>query len=345
MIRPLAPAIVLAAIGVVGPASPVVVADPVPPTYLVLPFENVAEDPNLDWLSTGLALSLGEYLRGVGAEVVDDEDRTIVLEGNGIPAGASLTLASVLQLGRKLRARSTGPRPDRTILGRFNVTDGELTLQARSIDLRREYAYPWVQHEGRLKDLLKLHARLAANLISEEDDRRLTPRTGKGVDVAFGDPPLLAFETYCRALGEADSRKRLRLLRQAIREYPDYHRAAYQAAALLIRGERWDEAADMLDKAAGDPQPYRYAFHVAKATVALNLHDPESAAVAAVHAIGETETARAYLLLGRARLALGDREAARAALGRAETLDASDPEIAELRSALNAAAPAPPKDP
>ena len=220
-----------------------------PPTYLILPFENVAEEPSLDWLSTGLALALGEYLRGAGGRVIDDEERAIVLEGNGIPAGASLTLASTLELGRRLRARSSGIRPDLTVIGRFNIADGELTLQARILDLTREHARPWVIQEARLKDVLKAHAHLAIELLqgdaSIKDHLDRQPTGAR----AFGDPPLLAFETYCRAMAETDSAERLKMLRQAIREYPDYYRAAYQAAALLATGERWDDAAEMLEKA------------------------------------------------------------------------------------------------
>ncbi len=307
--------------------APTVLAATSPPNYLILPFENLSEEPSLDWLSTGLALALGEYLRGAGARVIDDEERAIVLEGNGIPPGASLTLASTLELGRKLRARSTGIRPDLTIIGRFEVTDGDLTLQARVIDLTREHARPWVVQEARLRDLLKAHGRLANDLL-------VLDRRPSRFD-AFGDPPLLAFETYCRAMAETDSVERLKMLKQAIHEYPDYYRAAYQAAALLVKGERWDDAEEMLERVANNPRPYGYEFHMAQAEVSLEVHNPDKAAAAAVHAIAELETSGAYILLGRARLAQGDQGAARTALQRAEALDPTDPELDTLRAALD----------
>ena len=306
-------------------------------TYLILPFENVAEDPSLAWLSTGLALSLGEYLRDAGARVVDDEERALTLEEHGIPAGASLTLASVLQLGRNMRALGGGPRPDHTLVGTFTIADGELTLRARWVHLKREYAGPWLEREGRLSDLLKILARLAEDLADEIEVASSAGHERRSRADAFGDPPLLAFESYCRGMAETNTKKRLKLLRQAVGEFPDYHRAAYQAAALLARGEQWNDAADMLDKAAADPHPYRYGYYTLQATIALQRRRPADAVEAAANAIALEETVRAQLLLCRAHLAGGDHKAARAALDRAAAIDPDDPEIDDLRAALSAA--------
>ncbi len=110
--------------------------------YLILPFENIAEDPSLGWLSTCLSFSLGEYLIGLGAEVIDDEERAVLFEGSGLPTGAPLMLASALELGRKMRSRGSTTRPDRLVVGRFLVADGTLEISARSIDLETEKARP-----------------------------------------------------------------------------------------------------------------------------------------------------------------------------------------------------------
>src|SRR5207245_2108727 len=151
-----------AAASATGPAA---ARAPVGHTYLVMPFENTAEDPSLDWLSTGLSLSIGEYLLGAGAQVVDDDDRTVLLEGNGIPPGAQITLATALELGRKARARGGTLRPDRMILGRFNVTGkGDLVLSVRSIELQQEKARAWLSQAGRLKRLLEVQNGLTLSL-------------------------------------------------------------------------------------------------------------------------------------------------------------------------------------
>ncbi len=303
------------------------------PTYLILPFENLGEEPSLDWLSTCLALSLGEYLRGLGAPIIDDEERGILLEGSGIPSGARLTLASALVLGRRMRERHGGARPDRTVLGRFSVVDGDLTLSVRSIHLPREQAGPWISREGRLKDLLGVLNKVADALVREETASLPGGRYGSAGRQQKG-LPLLTFEAYCRAMVETDTRKRLRQMRRAVREFPDYHRAAYQAAALLVKAERWNEAAEMLEKAAGDPQPYALEFHLLSARAALQREDPAAAAESARRAIEQAGGARAHLLLGRARLALGDPDTAAAELEKAAALDPSEPEIEGLRRLL-----------
>jgi tetratricopeptide (TPR) repeat protein len=319
----------------IAAVSPAAGRDPAPArAFLVLPFENTAEEPSLGWLSTGLALHTAEHLRGEGCAVVEEEDRAVLLEANGIPSGAPLTLASALELGRKMRSRPAGVRPDRMVLGRFNVQEGELTLSARVIDLASESARPWISRQGRLKDLIALHASLAEAL-ARESGVHASGRSARnrGRDP---DPPLLAFETYSRAMAETDSKKRLALLRRALQEFPGYPVAAYQAASLLSRAERWDEAAETLKTSSSDAHPYEAEFHLLAASVALQLRDPEAAAGAALRSLDYAESARGRAVLGRARLALGDRDAARREFETARGLDSSEPEVEDLGRLLEA---------
>jgi len=311
------------------------VASTRPTGLLILPFENTAEDPSLVWLSTGLALHTGEDLRGYGCAVVEDEDRAVLLEGSGIPSGASLTLASALELGRKMRARPVEVRPDRLVLGRFNVQEGELTLSGRVIDLETERARPWITRQGRLKDLLAVHTSLVEALARDGDLHGSAHKIkSRGADA---DPPLLAFETYSRAMAEPDSRKRLTLLRRAVQESPGYSTAAFQAAAILVRSERWDEASDMLQKASSDSHPYEAEFHLLRATVALQKQDAAGAAEAARQSIGFLPSDRAHAILGRALLAQGDINGALQELDTAVGIDPADTEIDELRKQLKQA--------
>ncbi len=306
--------------------------------YLILPFENTAEDRSLAWMSTGLAHALGEYLLGFGQQVMDDEERAVLLEGSGIPPGAPLALASALELGRKTLQRPTGLRADRLILGRFNVENGDITLAARALDTQQEKARPWLQRSGRLKDLLEVQRDLAVALARDEkivlsDSRAAILRQQSE------DAPLLAFETYCRAMAESDSKKRVQLLRKALQQYPGYPKAAYQAGSLLVREERWEDAAAVLGKASSDPFPYESEFHLLNATVALRRKNPQAAMGEARRALSIADTARGHLLLGRALQATGDRTAALAELDKARIVDPSDAEIEDLRRALNEGKP------
>jgi tetratricopeptide (TPR) repeat protein len=317
-----------------GPALLAAETDAPAHVYLIMPFENTAEDRSLDWLSTGLAHSLGEYLLGFGQQVMDEEERSVLLEGSGIPPGAPLALASALELGRKTLARPGGPRVDRLVLGRFNVDNGEITLAARVIDIQREKARPWLSRSGRLKDLLEANRDLAIALARDEKIAVPADRADL-LRKQSEDVPLLAFETYCRAVAETDSKKRLQLLRKALQQYPGYPKAAYQAGSLLAREERWEEAMTVLGKASSDPFPYESDFHLLNALVALRRRDPQAAMSEARRALSIADTARGHLLLGRALQASGDSKAALAELEKARTVDPSDSEIEELRRALN----------
>jgi hypothetical protein len=297
--------------------------------FLVLPFENVSDEPQLEWLSTALALHTGEHLRACGGAVVDDEDRAVFLEGNGVPAGTSLGLASALEIGRKMHTRTSGLRPDRLVLGRFNVQNGDITLSGRVIDLQDEKARPWIERQGRLSALLDVHAGLAEGL---GRDAGLRGCKGTERDPA---PPLLAFETYARGMAESDPRKRLTLLRRALQESPGYPEAAYQTGVLLARAERWEDALTTLQSATAVPAPYEAEYHLLTAEAALQRKDAAAAAEHAQKAVQIAPSARAHALLGRARLAQGDRAAAAAELDRAAAIDANAPDVDDLKKALH----------
>ena len=328
----LAAAAFLLAAGAFFFPSPGLAASP-PIGFVILPFENTSEAVALDWLQNGLAFHTGEHLRTCGAAVVEEEDRAVFLEGNGIPPGASLTLASALELGRKMRSRATGLRPDRLVLGRFSVQEGDVTMQIRVIDLEEERARPWQQRQGRLIDLLAVHASLMEGLGRDAGVR------GCGGEESNPAPPLLAFETYTRAMAESEPKKRLGLLKRAIQEFPGYPQASYQAAALLARAERFDEAATTLQSMAAEPIPYATDAHLLAASVALQRRDPATAASQARLALQRVQAARGHALLGRALAAQGDLPGARRELERAQSIDPSEPEIEELKRLLDGGTP------
>ena len=318
-------------------ATPGALLSAEPPALLILPFENTAEDPSLGWLSAGLAQHTGEDLRGYGCQIVEDEERAVLLEGRGIPAGAPLTLASALDLARRMRVRSPGLRPGHLILGRFNVVEGEVTLSARVINLESEKARPWLSRQGRLRDLLEVHDDLIVALTRDADLR--PARRSTRSHNRSPDPPLLAFETYSRAMAETDSKKRLGLLRRALQEFPGYPTASYQAALVLARSEKWDDATEILKASATDAHPYEAEFHLLAASLALHRRDSAAAAQAARESLTYAESARAHALLGRALVAQGDIEAARGEWRRAQELDPGDGEIEELGKLLKQDAP------
>jgi tetratricopeptide (TPR) repeat protein len=328
--RAVLPALALALLSFPAPAAGGEAA-PAAHTYLIMPFENTAEDPSLAWLSTGLALSFGEYLIGAGAQVIDEDDRSVLLESNGIPAGAPITLATALELGRKMRARPGGP--DRMVLGRFNVADGDLTVTARTIDLGAAKARPWLSRQGHLKDLLQVENDLFITL-AKADGSPMSESKSDILAKQSRDLPLLAYEHYCRAMAEPDTKKRLQILKRATQEFPGYPKAGYQAAALLAKADRWDDAREFLGKIGADPYPYESSFYLLHAAVDLRRHDAEGAKEAARRALGFAESARGHAILGKALLAGGDRDGASKEAQKASELDASEPEIEDLRRAL-----------
>ena len=305
-------------------------------SYLVLPFENVAEDASLEWLSTGLALAIGEYARGWGARVVDEDERAVFLEAHGVPSGETLTLASVLELGRRMRQRPGTVRPDRVVMGRFDVEEGRINVEARTLDLGTTKVRPWIARAGRARDLIPILQDLAIALAADAG-AAIQPQD-PSLAMQAGDLPLLAFESYGRAMAEPDTKRRLQLLRRAAQEYPGYPKALYQAAALLAREERWSEAADALAQAKAMPHPYEPEALLLSAGLALQRGDDQTALDESRRALQYGESARAHLIAARALIGLGDDARATKEIDLARAIDPDDPEIEEVHRSLQAQA-------
>lgn len=321
----------LAIAAALGAAASWIPATAATHTYLILPFEDSAPDGSRDWLREAMALSLGDYFLGAGQQVVDREERLSAMEEMDLPAAAPLTLATSLRLGRHFRSRGAGPVPDRLVVGKYSLEDGQISATARILRLDGNAAFPWKEESGNLQDLLHLQKSLAqallrsdsvgaGNLASHSDDAN-----------AGRDFPLVAYENYIRGLIDPAPAKQLSYLTKAVDLSPGYPKAGYQLARLLARSGKKKEAEEALKEISGVPAPYGAEYHAFRGGLDLDAGRMPEAEAEAKQSLSIKETAAGRILMARLARAHADPAKALRELERAEQLDPDNPDVEALR--------------
>jgi tetratricopeptide (TPR) repeat protein len=306
-------------------------AAPAVHTYLILPFEDPAPDGSRDWLQEAMALTLADYCVGAGQKVVSREDRLAAMDELDLPAGAPLTLATSLRLGKRLRSEGDTAVPDRLIVGKFSLDNGQLSMSARVLRLDANAAQPWREESGSLKDLLKLQKSLAHGLLKSDSVPVANLASHADNSDAGGSFPLVAYESYIRGLIDPSPAKQVTYLRKAIQQSPGYPKASYQLARLLARLGKRPEAESVLKAIAGEPDPYVAEYYALWGNLDLDAGRLSEAEEKARRSLAARETSDVHVLLARIARAHADPARALEELQRAESLDPDNPDIVPAR--------------
>src|SRR5437868_6437218 len=126
-------------------------------TVLVLPFFNMSNSANLDWIGESIAETVRESLLDQGALVLDREDREEAFRRLSIRPYALLTRASVIKLAEALDA-------GQVIFGQYTVSagaKGSIQITSRVLDLKNIRQGPELSEIGALEDLAAVETHLA----------------------------------------------------------------------------------------------------------------------------------------------------------------------------------------
>ena len=168
---------------------------------LVVPFELERFDARVAWLSEGVAIGLTEALAARGVAVISRDERLAAFERLQLPAGASLTRATVIKVAELVGA-------SRVVTGRVGGSDSEITLAARVLDLPSARLAEPVTDTTSVPALLAAITRVAANIDGHGPVR---------ADAAAGVAPSVpAFELFVRGLVASTNDLQERYLSQAL---------------------------------------------------------------------------------------------------------------------------------
>jgi len=300
-------------------------------TYLILPFEDPSPDGSRDWLQEAMALTLADYFIGAGQKVVSREDRLAAMDEMDLPADAPITLATSLRLGKQIRSDGDTTVPDRLVVGKFSLDNGQLSMSARVLRLDANAAQPGKEESGSLRDLLKLQKSLAHDLLKSDSvpvANLASHADNSDVGSSF---PLVAYESYIRGLIDPAPAKQVTFLRKAIQQSPGYPKASYQLARLLARAGKRPEAESVLKSISAEPDPYAAEYYALWGSLDLDAGRLSEAEEKARRSLLARETAEGHVLLARIARAHADPAKALEELQRAESLDPDNPDIVPAR--------------
>ena len=182
-------------------------------TVLVLPFFNLSNSTNLDWIGESIAETVRESLLAEGVLALGREERQEAFRRLSIRPYALLTRASVVKLGEALDAGLV-------IFGQYSLTaaagsKGSLRLSSRIMDLKNITQGSEITELGELEDLAAVEGRLAWQVV-----RALEPKTAPSEEQFRKTRPALrvdALESYIRGLLASSPEQKHRFFTQAAR--------------------------------------------------------------------------------------------------------------------------------
>ncbi len=179
--------------------------------FLVLPFENGAQEVEYHWVGEAFSLLLSELLEAAGEEVISTEDRQALYAQLQLPEGMVLTRASALKVAERLGA-------SRLLVGTYRVTGSRgherIAVAVRVIHVREARM---VTNEMTLGAPLQELSSLMVTLAGEVRGARLS---GSHPELAHlvTALPVAALEYYVKAQMATDPQVKMRLLQRAERQ-------------------------------------------------------------------------------------------------------------------------------
>ncbi|HET6216347.1 MAG TPA: tetratricopeptide repeat protein [Acidobacteriaceae bacterium] len=206
---------------------------------LVLPFDNLTDQPNLDWIGDAVPEVLNRRLASAGFMPISRDDRLYALDHLGLPSTFQPSRASAIRLAQTLDA-------DYVIVGSFSVSGSRFQAKARILKMDALHMSAPLQEEADMTHLLDVLNSLAWGLAKQIDPQFAVARStfvaaGAGLRVD-------AFENYTRGLVETDPAEQIRHLKQAVRLDPGFSPALLALGKAYFADQQFELAANTLGR-------------------------------------------------------------------------------------------------
>ena len=261
-----------AALGHAAGAQPVQGTRESVPTTLVMPLTPSDDDPRTLWLGEGLALLVADGLTALGRPAISRPVRVRAFDALDLPAGGTLSRATLIRAGQVLGARDL-------VTGTVGTVGDQLVVRVRSVDVERGASSDEVREEGALRELVDVAERTARRLAGAP------PMPADAAGRAIEPPPSLeVFEAFVKGLIAETLATQQRFLLDAVRRAPTYGRA--QVALWEVCTDLQDHAR-ALEAARAVPSSSRVArraqFAAALSLLSLQRFDEAFAAFSALN--------------------------------------------------------------
>ncbi len=206
---------------------------------LVLPFNNQADQPNLDWISEAAPEILNLRLGSAGFMPISRDDRLYALDHLGLPSTFQPSRASAIRLAQTLDA-------DYVIVGSFSTSGSRFQVKAQVLKVDALHLSAPLQEEADITHLIDVFNSLAWGLAKQIDPQFAVSRStfvaaGAGLRVD-------AFENYIRGLVEPDPAEEIRHLKESVRLDPSFSPALMALGKAYFANQQFDLAATTLGR-------------------------------------------------------------------------------------------------
>jgi tetratricopeptide (TPR) repeat protein len=240
-----------------------------PDTVLVLPFENVSDHPEYNWIGESFSDSLSSLLSKPGLVVVSNDERAVAYQRLRLPLTVLPSRATAIKIARELRASMIvigtynvtlpPPSPDKnagnqkalaTIAGEARVVRvNEGRMSGDVFD--GSWAPRVYDFGGTVTDLQRMNGELAYQVLSQRD-KALSFSRNQLIQEATRVPPQ-AFEAFMKGLltGDRDPTRAI-YLKNAMKLYAKenggavYPQAAFELGRFYLGQGQLKEAAEYL---------------------------------------------------------------------------------------------------
>ena len=204
---------------------------------LVLPFDDHADRPNLDWIGEAVPEVLNRRLASAGFLPISRDDRLYALDHLGLPQSFQPSRAGSIRLAQDLDANYL-------IVGSFSTNGPRFQATAQILNMDTLHMSPPIVEEADMTRLLDVLNSLAWRLAKQLDPHfAVAQNTFVSIDSHL---KVAAFENYIRGLVEPGSEVRIRHLKEAVRLDPTYSPALLALGMAFFANQQYDQAAATL---------------------------------------------------------------------------------------------------
>lgn len=228
---------------------------------IVLPFENISNKPEFNWVGESFAQSLSELLHVPGLNVVTNSERKIVQQRLRIPLANLPSLATSLKLARESGATLL-------IAGKYNIAPGQGELAATinvtaKIIRVNEGRFLSEEIDGRLitrdivlndalGNLQTMQGQIAYQILYQRD--KALPYSQNQLIESATRIPSRAFEAYVKGLLTQAPEARENYFRNAVRLYNEsnpestFVEASLELGHLYLNQQKFNDAIDYFER-------------------------------------------------------------------------------------------------
>ena len=203
----------------------------------VLPFQNLNQNPDSQWMSRGIAETLISDIRKYGGTTVVERDQLDrALAEVAFQQSKATDVSTATQIGRIVGARTV-------VVGSYQQAGTQLRITARFVVVESGVVEDTAKATGSVKDIFKLQDEVVARLLGRPI-KRPVKKTPVAKKPAPPEKKVEAYRLYALSLNSATDASRVKLLKKALEVDPDFVYANDELRALEKRMEHYSELAD-----------------------------------------------------------------------------------------------------